>query len=408
MEATEIVEGLASIPDRGAGTDAERRAAAWLATELGRDGPETTLETFWCRPDGALAHALHAALAVAGGLVSLLSPIAGVAILAATLGSLLADSLTGVSIARRLARERASQNVTSTLSAAAPASESRVRLVLTANYDAGRTGLVHRDWLRRPTRALQRALKAFTPGWLGWMWIATAWLLAIAILRLEGHTSHAVRVAQLPPTIALIAGFALLLELSAASWSPAAGDNASGVAVAVALARALEAMPPQHLDVELVLTGGGDGEQTGLRRYLRSRRAQRRPTNTVVLGFGACSSGSPHWWFSDGQLIPFRYARALRELAEQIAGDEPQLKARPQKSRGASPALPARLLGIPAITIGCLDDAGLSPRSHQRTDTADAVDSEALDRALQFALLMVDAIDATVGELQSREATTPA
>jgi hypothetical protein len=346
-------------------------------------------------------------MAVAGSLVSLLSPIAGIAILAVTLGSLLADSLTGVSLGRWLTPEHASQNVTSAPSAETAASESRVRLILTANYDAGRTGLAYRDWLRRSIRAV-RTLRAFSPGWLGWMWIAAAWLLAIAIVRLEGHISQSVRVAQLPPTVALIAGFALLLELSAASWSPAANDNASGVAVAIALARALETTPPQHLDVELVLTGAGDGEHAGLRRYLRSRRTQRKAANTVVLGIAACGAGSTRWWFSDGPAIPFRYARPLRELAEQVAREEPQLEARPQKGRGATPALPARLAGIPAITLGCLDHAGLAPRSHQRSDTVGAVDSDALDRTLQFALLMVDAIDAQVGELQSRQTTTPA
>jgi hypothetical protein len=394
MDAMEIVEGMAAVPGRGAGTDAERRAAAWLASELDRGGTEAFVETFWCRPDWALAGALHAALAVAGSLISLLSPVAGIAILAVTLGSLLADSLAGVSLGRRLTRERASQNVIW----APPEGDSPVRLILTANYDAGRMGLVYRDWFRRPTRIL----RAFTPGWLGWMWIATAWLEAIAVIRLAGHITQTVRVAQLPPTVALLTGFALLIELALASWSPAAGDNASGVAVAVALARALETVPPQHLEVELVLTGAGDGDQAGPRRYLRSR-PNRRAANTVVLGIAACAAGSPRWWFSDGPLIPFRFSRPLRELAAQIAVDEPQLEARAQRSRGTSPALPARLAGIPAITLGCLD-----PHSHQPGDTPDAVDPAAIDRALQFALLLVDAIDAVVGELQSRATATPA
>jgi hypothetical protein len=46
MDAMEIVEGLAAVPGRGAGTDAERRAAAWLASELDRGGTEAFVETF--------------------------------------------------------------------------------------------------------------------------------------------------------------------------------------------------------------------------------------------------------------------------------------------------------------------------------------------------------------------------
>src|SRR5579864_7817479 len=148
MEAIEIVEGLAGFAKRGAGTDAERRAAAWLASELSRDGEDAAIETFWCRPNWAMTHALHAALGVAGSLVSLLSPVAAIAILGVTLASIVADSLTGRSPARRLTRERASQNVTCT--PATPDNQERVHLIVTANYDAPRNGIVYRSWLRRP------------------------------------------------------------------------------------------------------------------------------------------------------------------------------------------------------------------------------------------------------------------
>src|SRR5581483_10329216 len=123
MEATEIVEGLAGFGGRGAGTDAERRAAAWLATELAGDGRQPAVQSFWCRPNWALAHALHAALAIAGSLLSL------------------ASALAAVSIGRLLTPEHASQNVVLS-SVPDTADEKPVRLILTANYDAGRSGLV--------------------------------------------------------------------------------------------------------------------------------------------------------------------------------------------------------------------------------------------------------------------------
>jgi hypothetical protein len=404
MDATEIVEGLAGFVGRGAGSDAERRAAAWLASALSSERREPAIETFWCRPNWALAHALHAALAIAGSLTSLASPIAGTAILAVALVSILADSLTGVSIGRRLTREHASQNVV--LAPAIPDTEDAkpVRLVLIANYDAGRAGLIYRDPLRRPAASLRRATRAATPGWLAWLTIATAWLLALAIVRLTGHSSGAISALQLPPTVGVLVGFALLLELAAARWSPSAGDNATGIAVAAALAQAVEATPPRNVDVELLLAGAGDWDGTGLRRYLRSRRGERTPRNTVVLGLAACAGGTPHWWVSDGPLIPLRYAQSLRKLAERIASAEPHLHLASHKGRGTTPALTARAAGIPALTLGALDLDGLSPRSHQQTDTRGAVDRDALDTVFQVALLMLDAVDAAVGELQATQA----
>lgn len=395
MEPIEIADGLAGFANRGAGTDAERRAAAWLAATISADGEDATVETFWCRPNWPLAHAVHAGLAIAGSLVSLVSPVAGIAILAVALVSMVSDSLTGQSVGRRLCRERASQNVLLT----PPTSDGQkpVRLIVTANYDIGRNGLAQRDWLRRPVAWLRTALRANTPGWLGWLAIATTWLLVIAVLRLEGHTSQAVRIAQFPPTVGVVIAFALLLDLALASWSPSAADNASGVAVAVALGRALQTMAPQHFDVELLLTGAGDCDQLRLRRYLRTRRGERTARNTVVLGVAPCSVGRPHWWFSDGPLIPLRYARALRALAQQIATDEPHLDVSRHKGRGSTPALAARAAGIPAIAIGCLGKDG----PHEDTGAT-------ADRALQFALLLIDAVDGAVGELEDQSAATPA
>jgi Peptidase family M28 len=408
MEPMETVAGLDQFTGRGAGTDAERRAAVWLARHLGSTGDDVTIETFWCRPNWAAAHAWHVGLAIAGSLVSVASPTAGIAILGVALVSVLVDAAAGVSPGRWLTHERASQNVIVGPPEPQGGPEPDVRLVLTANYDAARTGLAYSRYVRRATARLRCALHGVTPGWLGWLVIAILWLLAIAILRLEGHKSQAIGAIQLPPTVGLVLGFALLLELATAGWSPSAGDNGTGVALGVALAKALGSAPPRHLAVELVLTGAGDGGQTGLRRHLRSRRHVCRPANTVVLGLAACGAGNPRWWASDGALLPLRFAATLRRLAEGIARDEAYLHARAHRGRGATPALPARRARLPAMTIGCLDNLGLTLRSHQRTDEVGRIVPKSLDDALQFALLMVDATDAALADAAERPRPIPA
>lgn len=402
MRAADTASRLEGFEGRGAGTDAERRAAEWLARELRASNSEALIETFWCRPNWALAHAWHVGLALAGGLVSVPSPRVGAALLLAALICMLADELTGISPGRRLTPERASQNVAAPprdRTATEPHS-TKCRLILTANYDAGRIGLVYREGARRATRRLGAATANLSPGWLGWLVITIAWLLVTAILRLEGHRSHVIGLIQLPPTVGLVLTLALLLDLAIGDWGPAAGDNGSGVAVALDLARALSAGPPANLDVELVLTGAGDGGGIGLRRYLRpharerAHAGERAPADTVVLGFAACAAGTPCWWVSDGPLLPLRYAPRLRALCAQVGG-------RPHRGRGVTPAFRARTRRLPAITIGCLDDRELVPRSHRRTDTAAKLDRVALDQAVQFALLLVDAIDAALGEPQT-------
>ena len=397
MRTAETVAGLGAFAQRGAGSDAERRAAVWLADELGGLGRDVAIEPFWSRPNWALAHAWHVLLALAGSLLSVHHPQLGGALVLIALLSVLADALLGSSPGRRLTPERASQNVVATARGPAPQTGPRpVRVILTANYDAGRTGLAYRRPLRPIAAWLRRRSRGITPGWLGWLVVALAWLEVIAIIRLGGTRGTGIGVAQLIPTAALVVTLAVLLDAGGADFGPAAGDNASGVAVAIELARALDAAPPRHLAVDIVLEGGSDGSGIGLRRYLRAPHRTIGRTNTVVIGIAPCAGGRPRWWTSDGALAPLRSFGQLRTLCETIARTDPALELRPHHGRGNAPGVAARMRRIPTITIGCLDDRGLSPRSHESSDTPDTVEEQALDRGVELGLLLIDAIDAHV------------
>lgn len=386
MAAADTVAALTGFADRGGGTDAERRAARWLVDEIGRAGRAARLETFWSRPHWALTQAWHVALALAGSLVSIGNPTVGGIMVLAAIVAIALDAIAGVSPGRRLTPERASQNVVAAADAVKP-----VRLIVCANYDAGRIGLVYRPALRRSTAALRGASGGLAPGWRAWLLLATVVLLVIAVLRRGGDPGRPVAVVQLVATATLIVALALLLELAAAGWGPSASDNASGVAVALALVRALDAGPPRHIAIELVLTGAGDGAGTGLGRHLRAHPAP-AGTDTVVLGLAACGHGEPRWWIADGSLLPLHFAPRLTALAVQAAGPDP--RARGHRGRGLSPALPARRAGLPAITLGALDARGLAPRSHLPEDRTEAIDTSAMDRILGLALALVDALDA--------------
>ncbi|HWF25960.1 MAG TPA: M28 family peptidase [Solirubrobacteraceae bacterium] len=401
MPAIDTITALTAFEGRGPTSDAERRAALWLRKELGGSGRSARIEPFWCRPNWALAHAWHAALGLAGGLVAVYHPTIGGAIVLAALLFVLGDAVTGVSPGRRLTPERASQNVVARRDE--PVHDERLALILTANYDSGRMGLVYRGGLRRAVARLARG----GPGWLAWLSAALLWMLAIAAARMMGSRGTTTGILQLPPTIALVLAVALLLELGSAPIGPGASDNASGVAVVLALARALDVAPPASLRVEAVLTGTGDAGGIGLRRYLRAHRGELAPENAIVLGFSACGAGSPRWWERDGALIPLAYHPRLRELCAGIAAAEPHLGAAPYRGRGGAPALPARMAGLPAITLGCRDERGLAPRSHEPGDTANGVDRAAVDAAIELALMLVDAIDAEVATARAQSSGAP-
>jgi hypothetical protein len=402
MRPLETIRGLAAFKRRGPGTEAERRAARWLAGELVAQRLRVRIETFWCRPNWAMAHAWHVALALVGSLLSTSNPTIGAILLAIALGSIVSDEITGFSLGRRLTPEHASQNVVATAAVATPdATGAETPLIITANYDAGRTALVYRDTMRRAAAGLRNLAGPAALGWLAWLAIATAWLLAIAIVRTSPHgSSTALGLIQLPPTVALVVGLALLLEAAGAPYGPAANDNASGISVATALTEALAQTPPDNLALELVLAGAGNGGEIGIRRYLRSRRRQLRRANAIVIGIAPSGSGHLRYWQSDGRLLPLGYARPLQELAANLPG------ATPHRDRGATPAQPARARGLAAIAIGCQDDQGLAPRSHQAKDTETTVDEATLARAVNLTLQLIDAINASL--TAAEQTATPA
>ena len=163
----QVIEQLCSFEGRGPGTDAERRAANWLAERLRRMGRRVEVEPTYVHPQYSLAIALHVALAIAGSLVALLSPAPGFALVLFAAFSLYLDQSTRFYLLRRLLFRRASQNIVSP----GPSPGAPARVVLSAHYDAART----RPRLRRalgpprppPLRALAGAARADPPDLLG-------------------------------------------------------------------------------------------------------------------------------------------------------------------------------------------------------------------------------------------------
>jgi hypothetical protein len=106
-----VVEGLCSFAGRGACTDAERRAAAWLHDELRSRVHEAWVETRWLRPQRAAALALGCLLGVAGSLLAASAPVAGLAVAATGALSMLLEAAGWTGPIRALFPRRATQHV---------------------------------------------------------------------------------------------------------------------------------------------------------------------------------------------------------------------------------------------------------------------------------------------------------
>jgi hypothetical protein len=377
---------LVGFTGRAPGTVAENEAAGYLAGKLRERGREAEVEHIRVRPAYHLTLALHAALAVLGSIVAVNTPALGIVILLVVAASMFGDLTGRFHLLRRLTPRRESQNVTSPgTNPDAPA-----KLVLMAHYDAARSGVI----FARARRAAPRPIRALSK--LGSRTDAIFWamfvVLAIALARLAfGITSDdstLLTVVQFGPTVLLIGGVLLFVDVALSDAVPGANDNASGVAAVVELARRLTEQPPQHLDVWVVLTGANEGLMLGMREWMRAHSEDIDPRRTFFVNFESVGRGEVSYVRGEGYVVIEQHDARLVRLCESIGtGKQAVLRF------GTDAVIPTTR-GFSSITICCTDDYGRIPDQHRQSDTAEKVDPHALGGAIEFGQKLVYRIDA--------------
>lgn len=388
-----MIRELCSFEGRLAGTDAERRAANRLAARLRESGRRAEVEPIHVHPQVWMAYAVHCLLGIAGGLIAIALPVAGFAIVLASAASLYLDLNTRLPLLRRFFFRRASQNVFS------PGRRPRApaRLILSAHVDVARTGYLFSDRMRRRERLVPARLRvALAPSRL--MFWSLAALLPILGARMAGLDAGWLSALQLPPTMVLVVAVFLLVDIQLSDAVPGANDNAASVALALSLARELDAAPPEHLDVRVLLTGGGECGMQGMRSFLRAHRGELDPASTYFLVLEHPAAEALHYLTAEGLAVTYRHDARLAELCEAIAAAGTDrggaLGARPARLAVATDALPLTLAGYPAIALIGLGTDGLPPATHHTPDdTPERVDTGTLERAERFALELVRQID---------------
>jgi hypothetical protein len=393
----QTIRRLCSFEGRYPGTDAERRAANDLAEQLRARGIRAEIEPTYVHPQWHLIYAAHLALGVAASLVSFASPPVGFALLLLTLASFYFELNTRFHFLRRFFFRRASQNVL----ARAGGGGATERVVLCAHYDANRTGVVFRERSRR----LLTALTGKSAGSIGPMRIVF-WAMALLVpmlgARLAGMDAAWLSLAQLVPTLALVVGAILLVDIALSDVVPGANDNASGVVVAMALMEALRSEAPANLETWVLLTGAEECGAEGIRGFLKAHRGELKsmPTRFVILDM--VGQGIVHYETAEGLAVAQRMDPRLIQLCEAIADADRQngnrFDARPLSPAFLTDAIAPAIAGYPTIALVGADENGLPPFGyHTPRDTPDRIEEAALERFHGFALELVRQIDRDAG-----------
>jgi acetylornithine deacetylase/succinyl-diaminopimelate desuccinylase-like protein len=392
----EIVRELCSFEGRLTGTDAERRAANRLAERLRGLGRRVDIEPTYVHPQSVLVQALHCLVAFAGSLAAISSPAVGFALVLLAATSMYLDLNYRLYLFRALFFRRGSQNVVSP----GQDPDAPARLVICAHMDAPRSGALYAPRRARRTARIQERFPVPLGPYRVLFW-SMALLLPLLGARMAGVDSNALSVVQLFPTLVLLVGIFLLVEAEISEVVPGGNDNASGVAATVSLAAELTSDPPRNLDVWVVLDGGEECQQEGMRSFVRKHRKEFDRSRTFFLAIDSVGRGDVRFETSAGWLVSYGMDRRLIELCAAIADadaeDEGVYGAGPLAIGSAGDSMPPRLARMRAIGITCRDANGAVPNRHLPTDTPDRIDPDALDRAHSFTLELVRQLDADVG-----------
>jgi hypothetical protein len=391
-ELREEIETLVDFDGRAPGSDSERRAAAHLAERLRVDGREAEVESGDTWPRWPLAFGVLALLSVVGSVVSVSAPVAGAGLVLAAIVLTFIDATGTARVTRRLLGRRATQNVVS-----AEDSEKPGTLVLVAHYDAGPQGALFGRRLEERRAALGRTLRRPIGRMEPFFW-AQAAVLVCCLLRLPGFEGKILTAFQFVPTVALIVSLPLLVDIALSPTSPGANDNASGVAVALELARR-HGGQLERFDLCLLLTGAQESLCDGMRAFMRRHRRSLDRTRTVFVNLDEVGAGSVLFTRREGALLVVRSHVQLVGICEEIAEDDEDgaFGARPLVNRTQSDGAAARTAGYPAITISCRNALDYAPDHHQATDTPGRVEEAALERVVGFCGELLERVDAQLG-----------
>jgi hypothetical protein len=398
----ELIEKLCSFEGRSPGTDAERRAANWLATRLRAMGRRAEVEPTHVHPEYSLVLALHCALGIAGSLIAIAVAPLGFALVLIAAVSMYFDQNTRLYLLRRLFFRRASQNLVSP----GPAPAAPARVILSAHYDAAKTGLVFGPGSTRlPRRLSERARLLLGPFRLIF-WGGLAPLLPIIGARMAGVDAGWLSAVQLLPTVLLLLAFVLLIDIALSDVVPGAYDNASGVAAVLSIAEELDRSPPANLDVWVVLPGAEECNCEGMTRYVTAHREEIDRERTAFINLDSTSYGSVHYLVSEGAILSYAMDGRLVELCDAIAdadrAGESRYRARPLRIPTHTDALPAIARGFRAISIVAAEN-GLTPHYHHTPeDTPDKLDEDAMTRTVEFTLELVRQLDRDLGRRLAR------
>jgi acetylornithine deacetylase/succinyl-diaminopimelate desuccinylase-like protein len=390
IDMLEEIRTLCALPPRLAGSEGERLAHEHVAETLARLGLDPEVEEFRAPGNANGRIALHAAMLAAAGTVGVAAPSLGAVLSAGANLSFLGDLEGRWVWLSRVLPYAATRNVVARLP---PAGTARRRVVLMAHVDVAREAP---GVFFEPSRA--RAASRFFRDKLGsspnpvqllfWAGVAQTGLAAASGVGLPTQPATWA-LAQLHAWTAVTVG-----RSAFGPPVPGASDNASGVAVLLALADRLTSAPLPRTEVWFVATGCEESFLAGAADLLERHATEFAETDTWFLAIDTLGSGALRYCTEEGFVRRVAYDPEFVALAAATAAEPGTPPVRPFAMRFGTDALVPTVRGHRAMSLIALDDDDYAPNYHWRTDTPDTIDPATPAAAVDFTMRLLRRVDA--------------
>lgn len=377
----QILEGLTAFPHRSSTTPAEKRAADYLAAELEKLGFRVTQEPFTAPTTFSWIYFI-----LYGGFALAITfhyffPQFGFILAVVWTVLFVAEQMTWWSPISYLVPRGSSQNVLGRL---APETGENL-LILVAHYDTSKTALAFSPGTVRYLRPLFL---------ISLLMIVTT-LLGTGSNLLDHQVSWSWRIwhySLLLPLVYFVYAAALMVERELRGRPvPGAADNASGVAVVMDLASRLkEAGGIPGWRTWVLFTGCEEVGLAGMSAFLNAHGRELDKTKTVFLNFDNLGDGQLTYVTSEGMLKGLAADPELLRLAREISQREPfeDVQGRPFHALTLDTLVP-RARGFRVLSFMSLNEFGVPWPWHWHDDVLENVDREDLDRAVEFAWMLL-------------------
>ncbi len=171
-----------------------------------------------------------------------------------------------------------------------------------------------------------------------------------------------------------------------------ANDNASGVAVVLELMNEFSKNQLKNTEVISVLTGCEESGCGGILEFLGEYGQQYR--EAYFLNFDNIGAGTPIFAPKEGIFFRHHANKEILQLARLVQKENPNLKIKEQQFRhGYTDGTAAMVRGYKVLSFLALNEEGVPPHWHWKTDTIENLEEETMVTVKDFGLKLIQKID---------------